>query len=46
MIKDRKSFDGTANQCGKKAIQLFEVHQALIIKASEDPAEALEFGIG
>ena len=38
--------NGTANQCRENTIQLFEVHRVLIVKASEDPSEAIEFRIG
>ena len=37
---------GTANQSSQEAIQLFEVHRMLVVKATKNPAEALEFGIG
>src|ERR1700722_15779049 len=37
---------GTANQSGQEAIQLFEVHRVLTVKATRNPAEALEFGGG
>ena len=37
---------GTANQSSQEAIQLFEVHRVLVVKASQNPAEAFEFGIG
>ena len=37
---------GTANQSSQEAIQLFEVHRGLVVKATQNPAEALEFGIG
>ena len=37
---------GTANQSSQEAIQLFEVHRVLIVKATKNPGEALEFGIG
>ena len=32
--------------CARKAIQLFEVHRLLVVKATKNPAEAFEFGIG
>ena len=37
---------GTANQSRQEAIQLFEVHRVLIVKATKNPAKALEFGGG
>jgi hypothetical protein len=37
---------GTADQSGQEAIQLFEVHRLLVFKATKNPAEAFEFGIG
>ena len=37
---------GTADQSGQEAIQLLEVHRLPVVKASQNPAEAFEFGIG
>ena len=37
---------GTADRSGQEAIQLFEVHRLLVVKATENPVEAFEFCIG